>query len=92
MHEDEVLKSFLEANLSVIQISKSPNAEQDTIAAMQSGVDVIYQAALSLLPFKGYADFLVKVEGKSGLGDFYYEVWDTKLSKTLKPYVVMPKC
>ena len=92
LHEDEVLKCFIEADLSVIQISKSPNAAQDTIAAMQSGVDVIYQAALSLLPFKGYADFLVKVEGKSGLGDFYYEVWDTKLSKTLKPYVVMPKC
>lgn len=92
LHEDKVLKFFLEANLGVVQISKSPNAAQDTIAAMQSGVDVIYQAALSLLPFKGYADFLVKVEGKSGLGDFYYEVWDTKLSKTLKPYVVMPKC
>jgi uncharacterized protein len=92
LHEDEVLKSFLEANLSVIQISKSPNAAQDTIAAMQSGIDVIYQAALSLLPFKGYADFLVKVEGKSGLGDFYYEVWDTKLSKTLKPYVVIQLC
>ena len=92
LHEDEVLKCFIESDLSVIQISKSPNAVQDTLAAMQSGADIIYQAALSLLPFKGYADFLVKVEGKSGLGDFYYEVWDTKLSKTLKPYVVRPKC
>ena len=92
LHEDEVLKSFLEADLSVIQISKSPNAVQDTIAAMRSGVDVIYQAALSLLPFKGYADFLVKVEGKSRLGDFYYEVWDTKLAKTLKPYVIIQLC
>lgn len=74
---------------------QKPHAAQDTIAAMQyaiSWVDVIYQAALSLLLFKGYADFLIKVEGKSGLGDFYYEVWDTKLSKTLKPYVVIQLC
>lgn len=92
LHEDEVLKSFLEANLSVVQISKGSNAAQDTIAAMQSGVDIIYQAALSLLPFKGYADFLVKVEGKSRFGDFYYEVWDTKLAKTLKPVAVIQLC
>jgi hypothetical protein len=74
LHEDEVLKSFLEANLSVIQILKNPNAAQDTLAAMQLGVEIIYQAALSLLPFKGYADFLVKAEGGSRLFDFYYGV------------------
>ena len=65
---------------------------QATLAAMQLGADVVYQAALSLLPFTGYADFLVKVEGKSRFGDFYYQVWDTKLAKTLKPYVVVQLC
>ena len=92
LHETEVLNSFLQKNLNVVQIAKGSNTLQDTLAAMQSGADIIYQAALSLLPFTGYADFLVKVEGKSRFGDFYYEVWDTKLAKTLKPYVVVQLC
>jgi uncharacterized protein len=92
LHEKNVLESFLAEKLSVVQIVQNQNAEQDTYAAMQSGADIIYQAALSLSQFKGYADFLIKVEGKSRFGDYYYEVWDTKLSKTLKPYVVIQLC
>ena len=91
-HENGVLNSFIEQGLTVSQITRSPQAPQDTLAAMQSGADIIYQAALSALPFKGYADFLVKVEGKSQLGDYYYEVWDTKLSKTVKPYFIVQLC
>jgi uncharacterized protein len=91
-HEKEVLNSFVKKGLSVAQIMRSPHATEDTLAAMQSGADIIYQAALSAPPFKGYADFLVKVEGKSHLGDFYYEVWDTKLSKTVKPYFIVQLC
>jgi uncharacterized protein len=92
LYEKEVLESFLTEKLNVVQIVQNPDSEQDTYAAMQSGADVIYQAALSVSRFKGYADFLIKVEGKSGFGNYYYEVWDTKLSKTLKPYVVMQLC
>lgn len=88
-HEQEVLNSFIKQGLAVAQITRSPHAEEDTLAAMQSGADIIYQAALSASPFKGYADFLVKVEGKSQLGDYSYEVWDTKLSKTVKPYFIV---
>jgi predicted RecB family nuclease len=53
---------------------------------------VIFQAALEKLPFRGYADFLVKVPGKSLLGNYHYEVWDTKLSKKIKPYFVIQLC
>lgn len=89
LHEKEVLNSFIECRLHVVQITRSPNALEDTLTAMQSGADIIYQAGLSVLPFKGYADFLVKVEGESCLGNFYYEVWDTKLAKTVKPYFIV---
>ncbi len=92
LHEKEVLESFLAKKLNVVQILQNLEAEQDTYAAMQSGADIIYQAALTLSQFKGYADFLIKVKGKSRFGDYYYEVWDTKLSKTLKPYVVIQLC
>lgn len=90
--ELEILNEFIERELNVVQITRTEHAIADTLTAMQSGADVIYQAALSILPFKGYADFLVKVEGQSRLGDFHYEVWDTKLSKTVKPYFLVQLC
>ncbi|RUR14025.1 TM0106 family RecB-like putative nuclease [Legionella septentrionalis] len=90
--ERKILNDFIASQLNVVQIEKSEHALTDTIAAMKSGADVIYQAALSALPFKGYADFLVKIEGESSLGDFHYEVWDTKLSKTIKPYFLVQLC
>ena len=92
LHEQEILESFFAEKLNVILILPNANSERDTYTAMQSGADVIYQAALSSFQFKGYADFLIKVEGKSSFGDYYYEVWDTKLSKTLKPYVIIQLC
>jgi len=91
-HEQEILTSFLDKGLIVAEITKSPHAPEDTLAAMRSGADIIYQAGLAASSFKGYADFLVKVEGKSDLGDFHYEVWDTKLSKTVKPYFIIQLC
>lgn len=78
--------------MQVVSIERGKNAYQDTLTAMHKGVDVIYQAALSLHPFKGYADFLIKVEGDSDLGAFHYEPWDIKLSKTVKPQFVIQLC
>jgi len=90
--EQRILADFIDRQLSVVQIERSEHALKDTITAMQSGADVIYQAALSIPPFKGYADFLIKVEGQSRLGDFQYEIWDTKLSKTVKPHFLVQLC
>ncbi|HCX3741310.1 TPA: hypothetical protein OZN06_003265, partial [Legionella pneumophila] len=70
--EQEILASFRSQDLQVVSIERGKNTYQDTLNAMHKGVDVIYQAALSLHPFKGYADFLIKVEGDSGLGAFHY--------------------
>ena len=59
---------------------------------MQEGKDIIVQGYLTLAPFAGSSDFLVKVKGPSNLGDYHYEVWDTKLSKKLKPYFAIQLC
>ena len=57
-----------------------------TVAAMRAGADVIYQGALRLGDFEGYTDFMKKVPGrKSNLGDYSYEIYDTKLAHTAKP-------
>jgi len=93
-HEAKFLDKFKEQGKHVVEISGATNSEKmkATEAAMIDGAEVIFQACLQLLPFRGYADFLVKVPGDSKLGDFHYEVWDTKLSKTPKPYFIIQLC
>ncbi|HBI5657163.1 TPA: TM0106 family RecB-like putative nuclease [Legionella pneumophila] len=91
-HESEVLAEYEASKLTVANLHKRTDSYQATIEAMQKGVDVIYQAHLELLPFRGYADFLIKVEGKSIFGNYCYEVWDTKLAKSVKPYFLVQLC
>ena len=93
-HELQVLERFKSNRYSVAEIEQGPHEQQlnDTIEAMQSGADVIFQAYLELAPFRGYADFLVKVDGNSNLGGYHYEVWDGKLAKHVKPYFVIQLC
>ncbi len=67
-------------------------AANNTRAAMEAGYDVIFQAYLDREGLRGFADFLVKVPGASRLGDYHYEVWDTKLSKSTRPYFVTQLC
>ncbi|MCU7960620.1 MAG: TM0106 family RecB-like putative nuclease [gamma proteobacterium symbiont of Bathyaustriella thionipta] len=42
--------------------------------------------------FRGHADFLRKVPLASRLGDYSYEVWDTKLASHVKPYFLVQLC
>jgi len=61
------------------------DAEKHTIDAMKDGIDVIYQARLKEHgKWNGWADFLKKVPKPSDLGDWSYEVWDTKLANETK--------
>ena len=60
-----------------------------TRAAMAAGAEVIYQGAFLDGRWHGYADFLVRVPGKSALGDFHYEPVDTKLAHGVKPKHVL---
>ena len=87
-HELAVLDYFEQLGLSV----KHGKSSAATLAAMQDEADVIYQASLESYPFRGYADFLIKIEGDSALGNYHYEVWDTKLAKTVKPNFVIQLC
>ena len=59
-----------------------------TTAAMESGEGLIYQAFLYDGRWQGRADFLRRVPAPSALGDFSYEVLDTKLARRVKPHFV----
>jgi predicted RecB family nuclease len=94
-HEESTILTLEAQGRSVFRIDDSQQkskAEADTLAAIERGEDVIFQARLGLAPFAGVADFLVKTPGRSKLGDYHYEVWDTKLAKKLKPYFALQLC
>jgi uncharacterized protein len=93
-HEDALEEEFLSKGLSVIKIDGGSQEEKHgkTLSAMQAGVDVIIQARLELNQFAGYSDFLVKVPGESRLGNFHYEIWDTKLANKVKPTFLIQLC
>ncbi len=63
-----------------------------TLAAMQARKEVIYQACFSDGTWRGQADFLFLVEKPSALGDWSYEVADTKLALNPKPYFLIQLC
>ena len=61
-----------------------------TRAAMQDGVEVIYQAAFADPDgWVGFADFLLRADEPSNLGAHSYEAYDTKLAKHPKPYFIL---
>ena len=93
-HEDNFLQKLKAENVDVaeIAVASSEITELETIKAMRDGRQVIYQGVLSFGSFSGRTDFLYKVDGASSLGDFHYEVWDTKLAKKAKPYFVIQLC
>jgi uncharacterized protein len=63
-----------------------------TTRRMREGADVIYQATLFDGTWRGYADFLLRCDGPSQLGDFHYEVADTKLARRTKGSALLQMC
>ncbi len=63
---------------------------QNTIDAIEQGREVIFQARLEGNGFAGWADFLFKQENPDG--SHTYEIWDTKLAKSPKPYFIIQLC
>jgi uncharacterized protein len=60
-----------------------------TRTAMAAGADVIVQAPLGHDGWAGYADILLRVEDPSDLGDWSYEVVDTKLARETRGGTVL---
>jgi predicted RecB family nuclease len=56
----------------------------ETEQAMRRGDDVIFQATVFDGRWVGHPDFLLRVPGRSALGDWHYEVADTKLAHSAK--------
>lgn len=94
-HELRYLAQLRTENKQIVEIERSDfkTASENTLKAMGSGAQVIYQGAFVSETFRGFSDFLVRVDKPSKLGNFSYEVWDTKLALTPKPeYILQLSC
>ena len=89
-HEERFLKSL--PSDTVVKIPSGRDSVRATRDALYSGAETIFQAHLVHGQFGGHADFLMRVPGQSLLGDYYYEVADTKLARTPKPYFIIQLC
>ena len=94
-HEHLYLEKLRAAGRVVVEIERDDSIEamaDRTRQAMRDGADVIYQGALTAPGWHGYSDFLLKVDTPSDLGDYSYEVADTKLARSAKPKHVVQLC
>lgn len=90
-HEEVYLDNLRDQGKSVVELDEFGGTDK-AIKAMRQGVDVIAQASFVLRPWRGRTDFLFKVNRPSELGDWSYEVADTKLSQAAKATAVLPFC
>jgi len=98
-HESAYLGYLEKQGLTVARLGDEPpasdaaeGANAKTLAAMRSGAEVIYQASLSDEHWAGRADFLRRVEIPSDLGEWSYEVVDTKLARDTRAGTVLQLC
>ncbi len=87
-HETAMVERFRAEGRSMVELSwAAPGATglaaavEVTAEAMRSGVEVIHRAAFFDPPWRGHADFLLRVETPSVLGSWSYEVADAKLHR-----------
>jgi predicted RecB family nuclease len=95
-HESNYIENLARAGNDVLHINAERstredlvNAEAATLDAMRAGVQYIYQAVFFNGTWLGYADLLEKVSTPSRLGDWSYEVVDTKLARSPKAHFLL---
>lgn len=81
-----------QATLSSSGIARLRELQEQTVAALRAGPDVIYQGAFFDGRWQGFADFLLRVDAPSDLGAFSYEVADTKLARHAKAAALLQTC
>jgi uncharacterized protein len=102
-HEERYLRQLEEEGRTVVIVPDGlswEEAARRTVEAMKAGAGVIYQATLlgedeklkHIGHYYGRADFLVRVEKRSGLGDWSYEVVETKLARSTKARAIVQLC
>lgn len=87
-HEQTVLNELKASSAGLVEIPTHDvaAARSQTLAAIMAKAPVIYQATLHSGQFAGFADFLMLDHAQR------YQVWDTKLARSPKPYFAVQLC
>ena len=89
-HEQAYVAYLKSQELNVCELEG--HSFDETKAAILKGYDIITQARFEKEGWVGIADILRKVSGNSQLGNYYYEVEDTKLARETKAGTVLQLC
>ena len=95
VHEQNYVDHLTKNDLEPVRIDGfrvSDEAVSQTLAAMNRGAQVIVQGALSHDHWIGRADILRRIETPSDIGNWSYEVVDTKLARETKAGTVLQLC
>lgn len=95
LHERQYVDHLVKEGYTVVHIEGvgvTREAVQQTQEAMHAGVEVIVQAALSNGRWGGRADILRRVATPSALGNWSYEILDTKLARETRGGTVLQLC
>ncbi len=95
LHESQVLAELTSRGLHIVTIQRPAQRDEPslrsaadrTIDALRAGVDVVYQATFFDGSFYGMADFVMRVD--DGTQAVRYEVFDTKLARSVKPGAIL---
>lgn len=87
-HEQTVLKELKAEVNGLVEIARDdvPAAQAKTLATIKAKAPIIYQAALESDRFFGFADFIILDDAGR------YQIWDTKLARSPKPYYAIQLC
>ena len=89
-HEQAFLESLRATGRHVVEVRLNTardfeDGTRRTADAMRAGADYVYQAVFLSEGWRGIADFLERVDRPSALGDWSYQVLDTKLARHPRP-------
>lgn len=100
-HEQRYIERLRKDGRTVVEMQrrdpKTPDdlraAEAETLAAMRTGTDVIFQATFFDGRWRGHPDFLVRRDDRpSDLGPWSYDIADTKLARRVKAAAILQMC
>ncbi len=86
-HEKAYLQRLRDEGRDVVEVPEDVDLADRvrlTEDALRAGAEVIYQATFLHDGHRGHADFLLRTDRPSLLGDYSYDVADTKLARKLK--------
>lgn len=94
-HERAYVEHLRSRGLKIVEIEGvgvSQAQVEQTLMALRAGAEVIVQGAFLEGVWSGRTDVLLRVPGASALGDWSYEVVDTKLARETKGGTVLQLC